>query len=175
LPGLSYAYRTGNYFCVTWAGSRHLLQLIPYVRRHITYLGQDALQLFKGGAFCTRLDPRPFAHAFVEERSDRCSQIHRFTRSVIGDRPSHPIYKVPPSQGLLDEIRQFRMPKVRFHRRQSHFAGVLRGYIETVLGEPPWYRRANKNQAISAQPSERARKGARRALQFPKEMKRHRW
>jgi hypothetical protein len=46
LPGLSYAYRTGNYSCVTWAGSRHLLQLIPHVRRHITYLGQDALQLF---------------------------------------------------------------------------------------------------------------------------------
>jgi hypothetical protein len=42
------------------------------------------------------------------------SQIHSFTRSVIGDGPSHPIYKVPPPQGLLDEIRQFRMPKVRF-------------------------------------------------------------
>jgi hypothetical protein len=50
----------------------------------------------------------------------------------------------------------------------------LRGYIGTVLGEPPWYRRVNKNQAISAQPSERAREGARRALHFPK-MKRHRW
>ena len=24
----------------------------------------------------------------------------------------------------------------------------VRGYIGTVLGEPPWYRRANKNQAI---------------------------
>jgi hypothetical protein len=44
------------------------------------------------------------------------SQIHSLTRSVIGDRPSHPIYKVPPPQGLLDEIRQFRMPKVRFHK-----------------------------------------------------------
>ena len=31
-----------------------------------------------------------------------------------------------------------------------------------------------KNQAISAQPSKRAREGARRALHFPK-MKRHRW
>ena len=46
--------------------------------------------------------------------------------------------------------------------------------IGTVLGEPPWYRRANKNQAISAQPSERAREGARRALHLSK-MKRHRW
>ena len=40
--------------------------------------------------------------------------------------------------------------------------------IGTVLGEPPWSRRANKNQAISAQPSERARARARRALHFPK-------
>jgi hypothetical protein len=43
------SYRTcivrGTIFDVTWAGSRHLLQLIPHVRRHITYLGQDALQL----------------------------------------------------------------------------------------------------------------------------------
>jgi len=50
----------------------------------------------------------------------------------------------------------------------------VRGSIGTVLGKPPWYRRADKNQAISTQPSERAREGARRALHFPK-MKRHRW
>jgi AcrR family transcriptional regulator len=43
----------------------------------------------------------------------------------------------------------------------------VRGYIGTVLGQLPWYRRANQNQAISAQPSERAREGARRALHFP--------
>src|SRR5262249_9762319 len=43
-----------------------------------------------------------------------------------------------------------------------------RGYIGTVLGEPPWDRRTDKNQAISAQPSERAREGPRRALHFPK-------
>jgi hypothetical protein len=46
--------------------------------------------------------------------------------------------------------------------------------LGTVLGGPPWNRRANKNQTISAQPSERAREGARRALHFPK-LKRHRW
>jgi len=34
--------------------------------------------------------------------------------NAIGDRPSHPIHKVPPPQGLPDEIRQFRMPKFRF-------------------------------------------------------------
>jgi hypothetical protein len=39
---------------------------------------------------------------------------------------------------------------------------------EFVLAEPPWHRRANKNQAISAQPSKRAREGARRALHFPR-------
>ena len=26
--------------------------------------------------------------------------------------------------------------------------------VLTVLGQPPWYRRADKNKAISAQPSE---------------------
>ena len=36
----------------------------------------------------------------------------------------------------------------------------------TVLGEPPWYRRADQNQTISAQPAKRAREGARRALRF---------
>src|SRR5258708_4125121 len=36
------------------------------------------------------------------------------------------------------------------------------------VGEPPRYLRVNKNQAIYAQPSERAREGARRALHFPK-------
>ena len=56
---------------MTWAGSRHLLQLIPHVRRHITDLGQDALQLFTGAAFRTRLDPREIADAFVHERSDQ--------------------------------------------------------------------------------------------------------
>jgi hypothetical protein len=71
LPELSYAYRTGNYVCVTWEGSRHLLQLIPHVRRHITYLGQDALQLFTGAAVCTRYDPLPIADAFVHERCDQ--------------------------------------------------------------------------------------------------------
>ena len=56
------------------------------------------------------------------------SQIYSLTRSVIGDRPSHPIYKVPPPQGLLDEIRQFRMPpRSGSTRRPSHFAGVLIG------------------------------------------------
>src|SRR3984885_8916642 len=60
-----------HYFGVTWAGSRHLLQLIPHVRRHITDLGQDALQLFTGAAFCTRLDPRAIADALVHERSDK--------------------------------------------------------------------------------------------------------
>ncbi len=45
-----------------------------------------------------------------------CLLNPQLTRSVIGDRRSHPIYKVPPPQGLLDEIRQFRMPKVRFHK-----------------------------------------------------------
>ena len=42
------------------------------------------------------------------------------------------------------------------------------GSIGTVLGEPSRYRRAHKNQAISAQPSERAREDARRALHLPK-------
>ena len=39
LRELSYPYRTGNYFSATWAASRHFLQLIPHVRRHITHLG----------------------------------------------------------------------------------------------------------------------------------------
>jgi hypothetical protein len=58
----------------------------------------------------------------------------------------------------------------RFPNSWSCFRGRARSqsYIGTVLGEPPWHRRANKNQAISAQPSERAREDARRALHFPK-------
>src|SRR5260370_613990 len=52
-------------------------------------------------------------------------------------------------------------------RRIAELEG--RSSIGTVLGEPPWYRRAIKNQAISAQPSERAREDARRALQLSKD------
>ena len=62
-----------------------------------------------------------------------------------------------------DAIRVFPTPRV-----VSGAELEVRGYIGTVLGWPPWYRRANQNQAISAQPSERAREGARRALHFPK-------
>ena len=72
-------------------------------------------------------------------------------------------------------------PELRFAFSQLHmelFQGAElegRSSIGTVLGEPPWYRRAIKNQAISAPPSERAREDARRALQLSQKMKRHRW
>jgi AcrR family transcriptional regulator len=69
-------------------------------------------------------------------------------------------------------------PEMRFAFAQT--PGVVSGAmpevggsVGIVLGEPSRYRRAHKNEAISAQPPERAREGARRSLHFPK-MKRHR-
>jgi len=63
-------------------------------------------------------------------------------------------------------------PELRFAFSQllELFQGRARRqkFYRNCFGEPPWYRRAIKNQAISAQPSERAREDARRALHFPR-------
>ena len=55
-------------------------------------------------------------------------------------------------------------------RRIAELEGTeleTRGSRLAVLGEPPRHRRVNQNQAISAQPSKRAREGACRALHDP--------
>jgi hypothetical protein len=83
-------------------------------------------------------------------RGDRCFSGDRFSMSR------------PRPQGACNR------------RGQAKPASLLVKESTPGVGEPPWYRRANKNQAIYAKPSERAREGARRALHFPK-MKRHKW
>jgi hypothetical protein len=87
----------------------------------------------------------------------------RFYLPCVAEFPLH--FHRSPDQLGAEDIRQFQLFLIKQKRGDS---------IGIVLGEPSRYRRAHKNQAISAQPSERAREGTRRALHFPK-MKRHRW
>jgi len=62
-------------------------------------------------------------------------------------------------------------PEMRFAFSQllELFQGGLEvEVLSELFGEPPWYRRAIKNQAISAQPSERARETLVELFTFPR-------
>src|SRR5215467_12335994 len=95
--------------------------------------------------------------------------------------PTGGVHHLRPTDVTLvgDVVIGLQNPLERSQKQRRAFAAAVHAKIEDRRSSrspvlPPWYRRANKNQAIYAQPSERAREGARRALHFPN-MKPHRW